>query len=234
MRPRYLSKAATHRQTMTNYYGAQSLFYDATRWSFLYGRARLVEALDILPGDRVLEIGCGTGSNFNAIQKKLHSGGELIGVDCSAPMLCKAAARVRQRGWRNVRLLDLEYGKETITRGRADVVIFSYSLSMIDDWEMSLACAHSELWSNGRIGVVDFCRVANGSNLFASWLATNHVNVDRPYEQKLCRLFRPEIQSRHVAWAGLWSFYMFVGARFNRSLLFVPVARPVSPAPELA
>jgi hypothetical protein len=63
---------------------------------------------------------------------------------------------------------------------------------------------------------VDFCRVANGSNLFASWLATNHVNVDRPYEQMLCRLFRPEIQARHVAWAGLWSFYTFVGARFNR------------------
>jgi S-adenosylmethionine-diacylgycerolhomoserine-N-methlytransferase len=215
MRPRFLRKGSTQRETMTNYYGAHSSFYDATRWAFLYGRERLVEALDIVPGERVLEIGCGTGSNFDAIQKRLCKGGELIGVDCSAPMLRKAAARVRQKGWRNVRLLDLEYGKETIARGRADVVIFSYSLSMIEDWELSLACAQSDLWSGGRIGVVDFCKVSNGSSVFASWLATNHVNVDQPYRERLSQMFRTDLNSRYVAWAGLWSFYMFVGSRGN-------------------
>src|ERR1041385_5763032 len=82
-----------------------------------------------------------------------------------------------------------EYGKETITRGKADAVLFSYSLSMIADWELALACAHSELWAGGRIGVLDFCKSTNSSSLFAEWLAVNHVHVDRPHLQKLRQLF---------------------------------------------
>jgi S-adenosylmethionine-diacylgycerolhomoserine-N-methlytransferase len=216
MRPQYLRKGVSHRQTMTNYYGAQSHFYDATRWIFLYGRRRLVEKLNIHPGERVVEVGCGTGANFAAIQSELRDSGELIGVDCSAPMLRKAAERVRRNGWTNVRLIDLEYGKETITRGRADVVLFSYSLSMIEDWQMALACAHSELWPGGRVGILDFCRKANSSNWFAEWLALNHVHVHRPYEEKLRRLFHECTNIRYDAWAGLWSFYLFVGVRPER------------------
>ncbi len=205
--------SAGHRQTMTNYYAAQSHIYDATRWIFLYGRERLVEQLDIIPGFRVLEIGCGTGKNFDSIQKRLQGAGELIGVDCSRPMLDKATQRVRENGWKNVRLVDIEYGKEPITRGRADVVLFSYSLSMIPNWKLALACAQSELWPGGQIGVVDFCKPANSSKWFSDWLAVNHVMADRPYEDELGRLFHETAHRRYSAWAGLWSFYLFVGMR---------------------
>jgi S-adenosylmethionine-diacylgycerolhomoserine-N-methlytransferase len=198
---------------MTNYYRSQSWLYDATRWVFLYGRQQLLEKLDIRPGERVLEIGCGTGANFAAIQSRLKNGGELIGVDCSTPMLRKASERVQQHGWTNVRLLDMEYGRETITRGKADVVVFSYSLSMVKDWELTLACAHSELWPGGRVGVVDFCKATRSSNWFVEWLSINHVQVDRPYEQKLRRLFDERAHLQYDAWAGLWSFYLFVGER---------------------
>ncbi len=198
---------------MTNYYEFQSRFYDATRWAFLYGRQRLVQQLDIRPGERVLEIGCGTGSNFGPIQSRLQNRGELIGIDCSRPMLEKAAERVRRQGWKNVRLIDMEYGKETITRGKADVVLFSYSLSMIAGWELAVACAHAELWPGGRIGVVDFCKAANSSSWFADWLAINHVKVERPYEARLQELFEERTHFRYDAWAGLWSFYLFVGMR---------------------
>jgi S-adenosylmethionine-diacylgycerolhomoserine-N-methlytransferase len=216
MRPLYLRKGVSHRQTMTKYYGAQSHFYDATRWIFLYGRRRLIEKLNIHPDERVVEIGCGTGANFAAIQTGLRNSGELIGVDCAAPMLRKAAERVRRNGWTNVRLIDVEYGRETITRGKADVVLFSYSLSMIEGWEMALACAHSELWPGGRVGVLDFCRKTNSSHWFAEWLALNHVHIDRPCEETIRRLFDERTHIRYDAWAGLWSFYLFVGLKPTR------------------
>jgi S-adenosylmethionine-diacylgycerolhomoserine-N-methlytransferase len=205
-----------HRHTMTAYYRIHSHFYDATRWAFLYGRRRLVEKLEIVPGERVIEIGCGTGANFAAIQSKLGNTGELIAIDCSAPMLRKAAERVRKNGWTNVRLLDLEYGKETVTRGKADAILFSYSLSMIADWELALACAHSELWPGGRIGVLDFCKSTNSSDLFAQWLALNHVQANRPYQQKLRHLFNEYAHTRYDAWAGLWAFYLYVGSKRKR------------------
>jgi S-adenosylmethionine-diacylgycerolhomoserine-N-methlytransferase len=198
---------------MNGYYHHQASIYDATRWMFLHGRERLVQELDIRPGERVLEIGCGTGKNFEAIQAKLQDTGELIGIDCCRPMLNRAAQRVLKRGWKNVRLLDMEYGKEPITRGRADVVLFSYSLSMMPDWELAIACARSDLWPGGRIGVVDFHKPANGSRRFADWLAVNHVAVDRPYEEKLLACFTKNVNTRYSAWAGLWSFYLFIGVR---------------------
>jgi S-adenosylmethionine-diacylgycerolhomoserine-N-methlytransferase len=215
-RSSYSLAGSDHRQTLTAYYRIHSHFYDATRWAFLYGRRRLVEKLEIVPGERVIEIGCGTGANFAAIRSKLGNTGELIGIDCSAPMLRKAGERVRKNGWPNVHLLDLEYGKETVTRGKADVILFSYSLSMIVDWELALACAHSELWPGGRIGVLDFCKSAKSSDLFTQWLALNHVQVDRPYQQKLGHLFDEHAHTRYDAWAGLWAFYLYVGTKRRR------------------
>jgi hypothetical protein len=39
--------------------------------------------------------------------------------------------RVRTAGWKNVHVIDHEYGWNTVTRGEATAVLFSYSLSMI-------------------------------------------------------------------------------------------------------
>jgi len=203
----------THRQTMTNYYRIQSGIYDASRWTFLYGRSRIIDCLRIQPGERVMEVGCGTGSNFEMIQTCLQGAGELTGVDCSAPMLRKASQRVRTNGWQNVLLIDHEYGAESITRGGVDVVLISYSLSMIPNWEKALASAQLELRPGGRIGVVDFCKPANSSKLFSDWLAVNHVRTDQPYEQRLQETFEQKTHYRYNAWAGMWSFYMFIGER---------------------
>jgi ubiquinone/menaquinone biosynthesis C-methylase UbiE len=220
VKARHLRSTGGHRQVMTSRYRRQSAFYDATEWkfTFLYGREALVEQMDIHPGDRVLEIGCGTGRNFDAIQRRLMGSGELIGIDCSRPMLEKASTRIREKGWTNVRLMDLDYGKEPITRGRADAVLFSYSLSTIRDWKLALACAQSELWPGGRIGVVDLCEPASNSKWLSDWLALNHVHLDRPYESVLRRLFRESMHRRSNAWAGLWSFYLFVGVRRSFSI----------------
>jgi ubiquinone/menaquinone biosynthesis C-methylase UbiE len=212
----YSLPASDKSQNLTAYYRIHSHFHDATRWAFLYGSRRLVEKLEIVPGERVIEIGCGTGANFAAIQSKLGNTGELIGIDRSAAMLRKADERIRKNGWTNVRLLDLEYGKETVTRGKADVILFSYSLSMIADWELALACAHSELWSGGRIGVLDFCKSTNSSDLFTDWLALNHIHVGRSHQEKLGRLFDEHMHMRYDAWAGLWSFYLYVGVKRRR------------------
>jgi S-adenosylmethionine-diacylgycerolhomoserine-N-methlytransferase len=224
VKPRYLRSGSSHRQTMTNYYATQSGFYDATRWMFLYGRDMLIDQIDIRPGDRVVEVGCGTGRNIEAIQRRLQGSGELIGIDCSTSMLEKAAERIRERGWTNVKLIDADYGKEPITRGTADVVLFSYSLSMIPDWKLALACAQSELWSGGHIGVVDFCKPSGRSRWFSEWLAINHVNVDRPYESELRRLFRESAYRKLSPWAGLWSFYFFVGVRGMYSMTYQEAA----------
>ncbi len=56
------------------------------------------------PGDRVLEVGVGTGINAGLYPRDCS----VTGIDLSAPMLEKARERVARKGIRNVRLLEMD------------------------------------------------------------------------------------------------------------------------------
>jgi len=67
---------------------------------------RAVAALGAQPGDCVLEVACGTGLNFEAMEARIGARGRLIGVDLSPEMLQVARARVERHGWTNVSLIE--------------------------------------------------------------------------------------------------------------------------------
>ncbi|MDX6361431.1 MAG: hypothetical protein QOC85_434 [Streptomyces sp.] len=62
---------------------------------------RLWEALDIRPGDRVLDIGCGTGRTTRDAARAA-SPGTALGIDVSGPMLERARQEAETEGLRNV------------------------------------------------------------------------------------------------------------------------------------
>ncbi|MFA1610863.1 class I SAM-dependent methyltransferase [Halobellus rubicundus] len=68
-------------------------------------RAACVEALDLDPGDTVVDFGCGPGVNLPALREAVGPAGRVVGVDITGPMLARARRRVRNRGWENVDLL---------------------------------------------------------------------------------------------------------------------------------
>jgi len=200
---------------MSGYYAWQSRIYDATRWAFLFGRDALLDHLQLKPGDRVVEVGCGTGRNLEGILKRVGASGEVVAVDCARPMIEQCARRIRKQNWSNVRLVDREYGGTPVTQGMADVVLMSYSLSMIPEWERVVDCAARELKPGGRLGVVDF-RLGNGATAIAGferWMTRNHVAINRPYLEKLSSAFHPLLCATRKAFGGLWSYYEFVGER---------------------
>jgi SAM-dependent methyltransferase len=51
-------------------------------------------------GDRVLDVGCGTGSTTLAIARELGASGRCTGIDISAPMIAAAQARAEREGVR--------------------------------------------------------------------------------------------------------------------------------------
>ena len=54
---------------------------------------RAVEALEIQPGDRVLELGCGHGVAASLVCEQLTGGGHLTAIDRSPKMIEAAASR---------------------------------------------------------------------------------------------------------------------------------------------
>jgi len=86
-------------------------------------RVRVIERLGLQSGDIVLDVGCGTGLNFAAIEAAIGPSGRMIGIDLSPNMLERASARVDGQGWTNVTLIESAIDTAQID-GSADAVLF--------------------------------------------------------------------------------------------------------------
>ena len=150
----------SHGALMDRVYRRQRYIYNFTRRYYLIGRDDLIRGLDLRPGDRVVEIGCGTARNLIAIARR-YPATQLFGLDASAEMLATAAEAVERAGVsRRITLkrgLAEEMSPELFGEGRGfDAVIFSYSLSMIPDWRGALVTGGWSLSAGGRLHIVDF------------------------------------------------------------------------------
>ncbi len=61
-------------------------------------RRQAIQALQLRPGDTVVDIGCGTGLNFPHLEHVIGPGGRIIGVDLTDAMLEEAKLRVEKHG----------------------------------------------------------------------------------------------------------------------------------------
>src|SRR5574341_2083498 len=83
---------------------------------------RLLDAAAITPGDRVLDIGCGTGSTTRAAARAAVDG-EALGVDLSVPLVDRARRRAHQDGLINVRFEHGDAQVHSFEPGGFDVAI---------------------------------------------------------------------------------------------------------------
>ncbi len=164
--------------TITRFYRWNAPIYDLTRWVILRGRRAAVDALELKPGDGVLEIGCGTGLNFSRLRSKVGDAGRIVGVDLSADML----ARARRRQSPNIELIRGNAAVLALDK-RFDGVLLTYALTIIPDWQAAVRRAFEHLAPGGRLVVLDFGhtdhRRAFHRRLVDWYLALNHVRPDR-------------------------------------------------------
>jgi ubiquinone/menaquinone biosynthesis C-methylase UbiE len=77
--------------------------YDALVWVLTKGKERrfrehIVDLAGIAPGESVLDVGCGTGSLALAAKRRTGPAGDVRGVDASAEMVARAAAKAAKAG----------------------------------------------------------------------------------------------------------------------------------------
>lgn len=89
-------------------------------------RARTIEKLALRPGDRVLDVACGTGLSLTALRNAVGPEGEVVGIELSPDMIGLARHRVREAGWTNVRLLESTIESAAIP-GPLDAVLFHFT-----------------------------------------------------------------------------------------------------------
>lgn len=146
---------------MDRMYLYQRHIYDLTRKYYLIGRDRLLETMVINGGDRVLEVGCGTGRNLVRLAK-VYKGARFYGLDASHEMLKTSRAKVGRSGCTNRIILrqslaeDLCFERTFDLAEPFDVIFFSYSLSMIPTWREATEAALANLKPSGSLFILDF------------------------------------------------------------------------------
>jgi len=93
------------------------------------GRVDAIRRMAIKPGDRVLEVGVGTGINTSLYPRDCS----VTGIDLSSSMLEKARERVARKGVRNVRLLQMDAANLKFADDTFDIVYAPYVISVVPD-----------------------------------------------------------------------------------------------------
>ncbi len=110
----------------------------------------LVEVAALRPSDRVLDIACGTGIVARTAARRLGSGGTVVGLDLSAPMLEAARSAAANEGvsveWREGSALKLP-----LPDAAFDVVFCQQGLQFFPDRPAALLEMHRVLAAGGRL-----------------------------------------------------------------------------------
>jgi arsenite methyltransferase len=134
--------------------------YDRLSDSQLEGGKRLVERLGLGAGDRVLDVGCGTGRLARWIAEQVGPGGSVVGID---PLVERIAiARERSKG------ITFEVGQAEDLGAFAgdtfDAVCMSAVFHWVSEKPRALAEARRVLRPGGRLGVTTLPRELMGAS----------------------------------------------------------------------
>ena len=127
---RALSVAAVENDFVEGVYDKLAKVYDLTFGPTLHpGRLQAIQRMNIQAGERVLEVGVGTGINLPLYPMDCS----VTGIDFSSSMLEKARERAARKDIRNMRLLQMDAGDLKFADNSFDIVYAPYLISVVPD-----------------------------------------------------------------------------------------------------
>jgi len=138
-------------------------------------RRYAVDLLKLKPGDRVIDLGCGTGLSFPHIMDRIGPKGHLTGVDMTSGMLDGARERSDRAGWHNVELVQSEIGSYVFPE-EIDAVISTGVMGYVPEYDRVIQDAARALTSDARLVIVD----AKRPDTWPSWLFKLLFKIKKP------------------------------------------------------
>src|SRR3989440_2631961 len=172
-------------------YRRYAAVYDAVFGPVLQpGRKAVVQALRVRPGERVLEVGVGTGLSLPLYPRDVT----ITGIDVSSEMLEKARRRVARRRLANVEaLLEMDAERMSFADASFDKVVAMYVVSVVERPARLLEELHRVCRPDGEIFLVNHVRSDN------RFIAAGEKGLGR-FSDKLG--FRPDFELRDMVSGG--------------------------------
>ena len=109
----------------------------------------------LAPGERVLDLGSGAGTDTLVAAQMVGDDGSVTGIDMTPEMLTKARSAAREAGIENVTFVEGEAERLPFADESFDVVISNGVIDLIPDKDAAFAELHRVLVSGGRLQVAD-------------------------------------------------------------------------------
>jgi SAM-dependent methyltransferase len=109
----------------------------------------------LAPGERVLDLGCGAGTDTLVAVQMVGADGRVTGIDMTAAMLAKARSAAAEMGVTNVEFVEGEAERLPFADGSFDVVVSNGVIDLIPDKDAVFAELNRVLPPGGRIQIAD-------------------------------------------------------------------------------
>ena len=121
-------------------------------------KRQAVAWLNPRPGQRLLDLCCGTGDGALLLAQKVRPGGQVLGLDAATAPLRLARQRASAEPWLPLRFEQGDALATGLAAGWADGALMAYGLRNLVDPALGLAELRRVLRAGGRAAVLDFNR----------------------------------------------------------------------------
>jgi len=210
LHPLTAGKVSAHGDKMSQFYASQAEGYDAVRENMLVARPDMMSGFGpIKTGHTWLDVGGGTGRNIHFLRAQLDLFDRIVVLDICAELLAIGEDHARRSftpaqcekiEWvcmdinsKDIRAKLSKYLHNDTSRG-FDTVTFSYSISMIPEWEKALESARILMSSEGRVLISDFDTYSEHGNgikdlMIHTWYKQDSVRIEAKTRQVIQKLF---------------------------------------------
>jgi arsenite methyltransferase len=110
---------------------------------------------ELEPGEHVLDLGCGAGTDSLVAAQMVGSEGRVVGIDMTPEMLANARAAAAEMGMVNVEFVEGEAERLPFSEASFDVVVSNGVIDLIPDKDAVFAELYRVLRPGGRIQIAD-------------------------------------------------------------------------------
>lgn len=142
----------------------------------------LIERAAPLPGEAVLDVGCGTGSTTLPVAERVGPGGSVTGIDVAAPMLAMARKRIAKHG--NITFIEGDAGTARFPH-QFDLIISRFGIMFFTDPVAVFTSLRRSLKSDGRLCFAAWAPLADNPH----WripleIAERHLGPGKPKHKR--------------------------------------------------